>query len=876
MVGCANGLTIAGVLLADSRTLAMQFTENIRLAPGASTSSRVYGFWRSFIFAIVLALCSVWGAFEPLDGLLYDFFVRHSPAVNAEARKVLLVESSASAFSDPSIHWDELANELVALGAAQVVFTAVPSAHDADIEALVRNPKVILSAGLNAALDRTSTSVFNASSESEDIPLHAASVIADPVLGVHRYQRYAYRLGDKEVASLEAVAASRLGIAVPREGRYLVDFSGGASSLPRATLNQVMNQELIGDVVRGRTILIGPAGEGFHRTVVTPITQDGREVSELEYHGYALDSLLRGASVATFQPIIGGLVVIGIWLVCLMILQPMPFRKAVLTASCMMLGLSLLAWLLLPLPQRFHFPVLGPLLVIVSSLVSIFQSKTESQNQALARLVTETNLAAAGRLTGQSVPFDDDFWSNVLAMIDQILPVTRVVLLERLDGDKRVREVQSLRCTIDAIEERRRDFTRAPYSTAIEKDETIEVGEYLMAAERGEHQFLAPLVWSGQVLGFWVFGIHRSQLANRAMLMHAVDILRKRLSELMFERRQSMRQPTLAVNWREHLIDQQDLSIQNLTQHLNMIDRHINVLEDMFNGMEAPTMVYDLFGRPLFSNARMKSVLQKAQVQAEAQSIADLLETVCSLPAGQARAALVGVVFNGDSFERTAYVGNTRYRLYVSRLRNSTSSTASTARVMTGQEALQHIHGLMIQLFPVANLEVREREQAERLPQRVPVPVGAREEEEVEEVDVLHAVEEAIASTASSPEHEALCFAVNGPKNAVKALVHPGKLKDMLTALIQFLAEDSKQQGKITVTVDTEEDGLVIGLQNNGFGMPNEKLQAMLDGPALPRSDYLRRIRQLRNSAFGNDGRLALRSTVGGGYVAKATMRVAG
>lgn len=849
----------------------MQFTENIRLASGALTSSRVYGFWRSFIFALVIALASVLGAFEPLDGLLYDFFVRHSPDSSPVARKVVLVESPASAFSDAAIRWDELADELISRGAAQVIFTAVPTANGAGIETLLKNSKVILSADLASDPDRAGASIFSVPGASGDIPLHAASAISDPVLGVHRYQRYAYRVGDKDVASLEALAASRLGVAVPREGRYLVDFSGGSSGFPRVTLNQVLNGALIGDVVRDRVILIGPAGESSHRTVVTPITQGGREVTALEYHGYALDSLLRGAAIASLQPIAGGLVVIGIWLVCLTILQPMPFRKAVLTASFMTLGLALLAWLLLS--QRFHFPVLGPILVIASSLVSIFQSKTESQNQALARLVTETNLAAAGRLTGQSVPFDDAFWSNVLAMIDQILPLTRVVLLERVDDGKHVREVRSLRCTIDAIEERRRDFWRAPYSTAIEKGEAIEVKQYLMGAESGEHQFLAPLVWSGQVLGFWVFGVHRSQMANRPTLMRAVDVLSKRLSELMFERRQNMMQPTMAANWREHLIDQRDLSIQKLAQHMNMIDRHINVLEDMFNGMEAPTMVYDLFGRPLFSNTRMKSVLQTAEVKAEAQSVADLLETVCSLSSEEARAALVGVVFNGDSFERAAQVGHTRYRLHVSRLRNS------AARVMTGQEVLQHIHGLMIQLFPVASMEMRAREYTEQVLQGMGLPPGARTgvgtQEEEEEVDVLHAVEEAIASTASSPEHETLSFAVNGQQSDAKVLANPRKLKDMLTALIQFLAEDSKQQGKITVTVDTEEDGLVIGLQNNGFGMPNEKLQAMLDGPALPKSDYLRRIRQLRDSAFGNHGRLALRSTVGGGYVAKATMRLA-
>ncbi len=833
----------------------MQLTEKIRLTPGVLSASRVYGFWRSFIFALALALLSILGIFEPLDGLLYDLFVRNSLGSNPIARKVMLVESPATAFSsDSTIRWDELANDLILRGAAQVIFTDVPASQNATVETLLKNPKVILGGDLASDLD-----------------LHAASVISDPLFGVHRYQRYSYRVSDKDVPSLEALAASRLGIHVPKEERYLVDFSGDASGFPRMKLNQVLNRDFIDDVVRDRVILIGPAGKGFYRTVATPITKGDRQVTELEYHGYALDTLLRGTPVVSLHPIAKGLVVVGIWLVCLLILQPMPFRKAVLTASFLALGLVSLAWLLLL--QRFYLPVLSPILVIGSSLMSIFLSKTESQNQALARLVTETNLAASGRLTGQSVPFDDAFWSHVLAMVDQILPLTRVVLLERVDGSKHVREVRSLRCTANAIEERRRDFGRAPYSTAVEKGEAIEVGKYLMAVEPGEHQFLAPLVWSGQVLGFWGFGIHRSQMADRSTLMHAVDVLSKQLSELMFERRQNMLQSMAAASWREHLIDQRDLSIQKLVQHLNMIDRHINVLEDMFNGLDAPTMVYDLFGRPLISNARMKSLLQAAQVQAEAQSVADLLETVCGLSAEEARAALVGVVFNGDSVEREARVGNARYLLQVSRLRNS------TARVTTGQEVLQHTHGLMIQLFPMTNLEMREPEHAKRMQHAAELPpdgkrgMGGQDEEQA--VNVLHAVEEAIASTASSPEHEALSFAVNAPKSEAKALANPRKLKDILTALIQFLAEDSKQQGKITVDLDTNEEGLVIALQNNGFGMPNEKLQAMLDGPALPKSDYLRRIKQLQDSAFGNHGRLALRSTVGGGYVAQATMRLA-
>ena len=53
---------------------------------------------------------------------------------------------------------------------------------------------------------------------------------------------------------------------------------------------------------------------------------------------------------------------------------------------------------------------------------------------------------------------------------------------------------------------------------------------------------------------------------------------------------------------------------------------------------------------------------------------------------------------------------------------------------------------------------------------------------------------------------------------------------------------------------------------------PNERLQAMLDGPTWPQSPSLRRIRQLRGNALGPLGELKLTSAVGSGYCAEATL----
>lgn len=848
----------------------MQFIENLRLTPNMPFASRVHGFWRSFVLALGLALASMMGVFEPLDGILYDAFVRHSPGSSVVMRKVVLVESPAAEPSAPSVRWDSVAAGLIARGASQVVFTGAPPGSREVVESLLKNPKVIVSGGLRDNTADASKAIFSVPRGARDLSLQAASVVADPLMGVHRGQHYMYRIGDRDLPTLEALTASRLGIGVPGEGHYLIDFSGDASGFPRVTLNQLLNREVSEGVLQGRTVLIDPAGGNIHRMVVTPITKSGREVSELEYHAYALDTLLRGTAVSSFSPLTMGAAVIGIWLLCLTIMQPMQFRQAVVAASLMTTGLALLSWGLLP--AGYHLPVIGPILVIAASLVSVFLSKTESQNQALERLATEANLAVSARLTGQGVSFDDAFWSNVLAMIDQLLPVTRVVLLERAEGSRHVSEVRSLRCSAGAVEERRRDFSRAPYSTAIEKGKAVETGNYLIDAGPGEHQFLAPLVWGGQVLGFWAFGIPRLQMVNSAMLMHAADLLGKKLSELMFARRQGVAYPAIAAGWRDRLADQRDVSILNLSQHLSMIESHIHVLEDVFNGMEVPTMVSDLFGRPLLSNASMKALPLPEKNRSETDSIAGLLETFCQLAPEEVRTALAGVVFNGERFETFGCIGKTRHRLRVSRL-------YSGARPMTGNEVLQHIHGLMVQVFPVTRMETIEDTQRESRPLIAPpkheatvVAGGA----EVEEVDLLDVMDEAIASIASSPEHEALSFAVNGSRSDVKVLAQRSKLKDILTTLVRFLAEDSRQRGEITVNLDTQKDDLIIDMQNKGFGMPDDKLQAMLEGADVPRSDYLRRLRQLRESAIGNQGRLDLRSTVGGGYVAKLTMRLAG
>jgi len=82
-----------------------------------------------------------------------------------------------------------------------------------------------------------------------------------------------------------------------------------------------------------------------------------------------------------------------------------------------------------------------------------------------------TALRRMARLQDYMLPPDfyklDEHWGQVITFVDQTLNLNRVIFLEKVEGDHRVREVQALRCSLDDIDERRRDFERVPYSDAI-------------------------------------------------------------------------------------------------------------------------------------------------------------------------------------------------------------------------------------------------------------------------------------------------------------------------------------------------------------------------------------------------------------------------
>ena len=824
----------------------------------ASAPTRAIGLGQSMLIAVAIAIASFFGIFMPVDGRVYDVLLESRLSLERQKPQILLIDSPVTAFSSAEFPWERVVAELLALGARQVVFTVFPEGNLGTARALLENPAVILGTDVKPDPQRTDRFRLNLPATFNDLKPHAVADTAEALLGVHRYQRYSYQVGDEKIPSVEALSVRRLGKSVPEEGRFLIDFSQSGQFFPHAKLQQVLQGGLVKDVVEGRVVLIGIGRERFHRSVVTPITDELRNVPKLDYHGYAVNSLLIDSAISSLNPIVKALLLLATWLVFFVVAQPMGFRSATLAGTVMVGGLLMLAWLALQLID-LHVPVVGSVLVIGTTLVSIGHRKSQHHDRALAKLVNTAGLALSSGLSDHRTPRGEEFWPYALGMIDQAVPVTRAMLLQRLPGSSSLHLVHALRCASYALIDPAPDLSRPPYSSTNNATGAVRVEGVLMPISGEHHQFVAPLASKGELLGYLVFGTGLSEEHHPALL-RAVTAVCRRLAEMIEENRQyGMADKSVPSFTRKYLTDRRDEVVARLNEHLMLATKQSEFLVAVLNFLQTPTMVYDLFGRPLFTNASMKPLLKEAQLNPEGGfSAADLIEHTCGLSSEEARLVLTDLTVEGREFDRTAWAGTQQYRLRANMLGGSSLLETSY------QDTLQRAHGVMFQMIPVETKSEQVSVQSD----------GPVTHIEGTKFDVWQLLEAVVADVSAQSDFQGLTIALGGERVPAMTESQQSLLRDLLYALAQLLAYDCVLPGRIAIDVQQDKSILMVTMVNEGFGMPNTRLQTMLEGPVWPQSGTLRRIRQLRSSALGLGESLELTSTVGGGYRAQLVLEM--
>lgn len=858
-------------------------------------------------------LLSMVGLLDPFSGWGHDQLMRLSSRLARAPSRVLLVELDAPQNVTDSAYL-EMMRSLDSLGARQIVFTFLPTAaSSAFFEEAARRGVVF---GWPIVPDPTDPDVrrlVEAPPGAKGVGLTFGVVDVPPSShGIHRAEHAYVKLASETHPVLETAAARRLGADLPSKTRpYLVNFSGGPGSLPAASLERVLSGSLVSELVQGRTVLVGPVGSPPQPGLHTPTTTGAQMMSLLEFQGHALDTLLSGRALRATGPVTTLLLLLFLTLPSLLLYQRLEVRLASwltlgLVALHVLLAAALFVW------ARVRLPVVELLLAQGLLFFLSLRGKALLTSLAINNLLLRLTSRLREGVYPPSFYASAEHWSQVINMVNQILDLNRVIFLERIEADHRVREIKSLNCSVNDIDEMRRDYERTPYSTAIEAQGPIRVKKYLKTVETAEDQYLTPLIFAGEILGFWAFGVEPATAAAIPRFETVVRDFGDQISEMLYHRQRVLKDRSESFLSRALRLQREIELYRALSRTVALIERRLGRVEGLLDDLTTAAIMYDLFGRVLEANSRMLELLRAENLAPYDMTALDLVSALTGYAPVQCRRFLRQVIIEKTPVSLpVALPGGRSYALGLralqSRERQAVPEEVAPFQLtgilceLADTTSLSRLYDVKAHLMQRLGVQVRNDLAALELSSSLLATGGLSEEERREVSSIVHErvadavetlddcqrylavdadlfdgterfpidphrpLETALDGIRLSAEARSLTLEVVEPRLLSHVFAAPSRLQDVFGRVLSLLVEDAVGGSSLRVHVEEDAKWVTFSFENRGFGMPNDRFQGYLFSGEDSASETARNLRTALRWVQDWGGTVEARSEVGSG-----------
>jgi CHASE2 domain-containing sensor protein len=871
----------------------------------------------SLLVALTVSALSVTGALRFPDGAAYDGFVAVMPAWERTTPRVLLLEAGREEIMAGDPIWLRLLSELRRLGASQIVFGFVPEQVSRDFFEAAGAGDVVLGRSPAGALAGTETPrllPLPAAAAGKTFPT-AVAAFAPPRSGVYRYQLVKVALEGGDLPALEALAAqlrNPSGWRAP-EQPYLVNFNDGVDRLPIMRVRQALEGELVPELVAGRSVLVAPGRGSYPVGLDTPGAGDERPLSPIEFHGYALETLLAGRTIATLPPnglpaLLAVVALVNLWLY-----QRAGLRFAGGVTAALFAVYVLCAYAALGL-ARVWVPFVEAVLVLTMQGIALMRRDAGAETRALVALLGEVTARVREWVFPASVHDSPEPWVHLAALVHQTLDLERVIFFERVRRRHRAREVHSLGCALTDIAERRRDYERTPYTTAIAEQGPIRVDSFLTPGAAREEQFLAPWLYGGEVVGFWAIGVDPDKKAEIRDFDALLRDFGNEIAALVSERLESSRlrdaRLRRTLRW---LHPEGRRRYGAVAAAATLVERRLGALEQVLNHLSTAAVFYDLFGRVILANRPMMDLTGSAGIPIYDVTALDLVMILTGKDIGEARRALRRVIVervvvslpaalpggrhdyvlglapidreaglgrpHGERtpFEldgvlcelltvsalRKAYANKERMMARSAlRLRDDFGSIITHLGVLESEDtAIEARRGAIKAIHTRAEDATRVIDEAERWL----AADLAHDTASAYPVDLKAAVEAAVRELTPLAESRQVLLETGAGDFIRLVFAEPGNLMTVIRSMCLPVIQDSIEQGRVEVRLSDSDSWITLELKNAGFGIPNDRLQEYLHGQEALRSEEFRRLRQAARRVSEWGGALEGESQVGVG-----------
>lgn len=842
----------------------------------------------------ILAAGAVWllylvGILSPVDGLAYDFFHRTFPLTSGVPAVVLLVEWDPDERVLAEDVWLQVLARLERLGAKQVVFTFVPEdAPPRFFQEALRRGTVLIGRPLYPDADDPDVlHVTNLppTAAGHEVPSGIAHYPTREY-GIARLQHAVFEVDGQRLPAVEVAAAQqRLGAAVPHDD-YRVGFRGGPGSLPHVPLKALLAEQVVPELVEGRTVLVGMVQPGVPLGMSTPTTTGVQVMSLLEFQGHAVNSLLLDRTIQVLNPISNLLLLMLLTAICGMLYQWLESRTAFWVSLVLTLG-CILATLVLFAAARLWLPVVG---VVISQMLCLFlvlRQKAILSFLAAKRLVQDMSSALQDRYLPPNFYQAAEHWALLVNFVAQTLDLRRLIFLEALPGQHRVLQVAAFNCGVEEIHEMRRDYHRAPYTDAIAARKPIRLDQgprpFLKPAGREEFQYLVPLIFAEQLMGFWASGVDPRRVEDAESFEGLLRDYADQIAEMLYRRRNFLSRqsgepdvvgmPTLSTEETEY---------RALAQTVAMLERRLHRTERLFAESSIPSISYDLFGRTREVNPAMAAFLRSQGLTPTETSLVNLLTALSGNDLEFARRCLRQILQDKRPIAVSvrSLDQNQHFLLRMYPLVAQKDETDPTPFDVSGiccelidRTLLFRLYKLKEQLAGRLGINLRNDLAAVELSASLLASDGLSPAERNDMADVIYQKVKRVVDTLSETSEyfgidvpgetdrlpvdgfhsfqaaRQVCeplaqtqgtgFEVVRPELMSYVLASPAHLQQTFEFILTLLLRDARPHSQVQVQVDETEQAVRYAFRNQGFGLSHDRFQQYLFGDeALASEEY--------------------------------------
>ena len=826
--------------------------------------------------AAIVWLVSMLGLLRMPEGLFYDKFVTLTPEVTKASSKILLIEADLDHSSDGDELWLELLEILEKMKPSQVVFAFLPKHASKDFyNAASKYGNVIFGREIVSDIynpDRLILEPLPAAAEGSRIRSGIVS-LPEASHGIYRHSHSSFNIEGVKYPSLEAAASggdAKKEFGFPEE--YTVNFNGKLSGLPNVRIKRAMTGGIIHELVNGKTVVVGFGTSGTIPGLHTPIISNNKTMSMLEFHGYAIDTLMSKSWIKRAGPGLNFILLLIVVFINLAAYKYLNVRLSFL----FVFSLSILSFYLiltwLALSYFFAWtPLVEVLAVQIGVSIFIFTRKAVLEEEGTKRMLIETSIKLEKRFLPESFYTSEEYWAQLIVFVSQTLQLNKVIFLEKVEDDHRLREVKSLNCLLSDILERRRDYEREPYSTAITENSPVEVKRpFFKDIKEGEKEFVVPLIFANDVLGFWAFTIEPTAAPELSAFISVVRDYAAQISELLYQRRHRELKKRELTGLRKLLRHEvARVFYKELSENMALLEERLILLEKILDDMNTSTILYDLFGRVIYINKQMFELLKSAGIAPYNMTALDLAVKLSAVEPERVRLLLQKVVLDQEVMSLSASLEsdtNKAYILYVKPIiYDDSGMTSSRAHPF-------HVLGTLFDLVDVSylkaldlfkenlftDMDYRLRNHIEAIAlaasllSREALPDAQRKlavgmlNDKVNAVnDFLKEIQDYLAKDIFINELELYPVDIKKPAIAgveelseeaglrkiqldlkvpdlVCMVFASPKLKEVIVDLLKIIMNDSVEDGKVTITLEETSEWVICTFSNTGLGMPAE------------------------------------------------------